>query len=110
MRTLEPRSYWRVVLLLESCSTDRRQSVSLLVRTGPNPGTGHRLEKGRRQISIRSLPGLDQGPQSRPRRRATGAQRKLEHVRPAGMSVDLHVAEARDHEQRQLRLMTIRGM
>jgi hypothetical protein len=38
----------------------------------------HRLQADRRHVSIRSLPGLDQGTQSRQHRRAAGEERDLE--------------------------------
>jgi hypothetical protein len=43
----------------------------------------HRLQAGRWHLSIRSVPGLDQGPQPRQHRGAVGAQREVEQVRPA---------------------------
>jgi hypothetical protein len=39
---------------------------------------GHRVKEGRRHVSIRPVPRLDQGPQSRKHRGAAGAQRELE--------------------------------
>jgi hypothetical protein len=39
---------------------------------------GHCVQEGRRHQSIRSVPGLNQGPQSRQHRGAAGAQREVE--------------------------------
>src|SRR5215468_3814802 len=41
---------------------------------------GHRVEAGRRHLSVRAMLGLDQGPQSRQRRSAAEAKRELEQV------------------------------
>jgi ATP dependent DNA ligase domain len=42
---------------------------------------GHRLQAGRRHLSVWSLPGLDQGPESRQHCGAAGTQREVERVR-----------------------------
>jgi hypothetical protein len=43
-----------------------------------NARRGHRLEEGRQRLPVRSVPRLDQGPQSRKHRGATGAEREME--------------------------------
>jgi hypothetical protein len=43
---------------------------------------GHRVEEGRQHLSIRPVPRLDQGPQSRRHRRAAGEERDLESMSP----------------------------
>jgi hypothetical protein len=53
---------------------------------------GHRLQARGRHVSIRTLPGVDQGPKSREHRGAAGAQRELEQVifgtgRPSKLSL-----------------------
>jgi hypothetical protein len=48
---------------------------------------GHRVEEGRQRLPVRSVPRLDQGPQSGQHRRAAGAQRSLA---AAGLETEIY--------------------
>jgi hypothetical protein len=62
-----------------SCSTNTLPGMALRRSNMPvGLVLGHRLEARRRHLSIRSVSGLDQGPQSREHRRAAGAHRDVE--------------------------------
>ena len=62
------------ILLNEHIAEDGPSVFAHACRLGAE---GNRFKEGRRHLSVRSLSGLDQGPQSRQHRGAAGAQREM---------------------------------
>src|SRR5262249_55035349 len=87
-----------------SCSTNTSRRMALLYsRRLPARRRGHRLEEGRWHLSIGSMPGLDQGSQSRERRSAAGAERAVEQVTPTLIALVVNSAQRPDYVPTVLR-------